>query len=601
MTLIDSQYVTTESSPAARGERVNLNVHDDTNDNIASQVMTLFQTARTHRRDLVRRWDRNYRFLRNRFWSDDRPGWMPSPAVPEIFPIVASMVGWMTDNSFHHTIAPASLPYSPHNFQARKIADDLQLVMDSSYHVNDEEAEITKSLWDSQIYGTGILKTGWDMTLAGGKGDCITKRVDPYGFYPDPAARSLDDANYFIEVKRMSIQSLDRRFPGSARFFRSGGITADIDQSPDGVSAFGARPSMANPGAIAPATGAGNYGLVGQSRVHILEDPGVDVFECWMREHYIYSNDQGDIRVTDGWRCIVVAGNHVLLNEPADELWSHGSHPYSRFVPHDIGEFWGISLVELLIPTQDSINRILAAIQHNVELTGNPVWRETQNSAVGRTRITNKPGQRVQTRPSQSPQNEVGWVNPPQLHNAMPELLRYMLQRMEAISGLSAITRGGSVPGRNAQGVIDALQEAAFVRIRIQQRSLETTLRRVGKLKASLIIEFYDTPRFMAVVGPDGEQSTLFLRGKHFYLDNGMGEELPLEFTLLVDAGSGSHTSRKVREDQAITLYTLGAIDELTLLHMLEIPNAQGIYERVMELKGSGAMQPPGQRQRARA
>lgn len=602
MTLLDSAFHRPDDIEPALGERVNLSVNPDDDEHaIVSHVLNLFQTARDHRRPLVQRWDRSYKFLRNRYWSDQRPGWMPAPAIPEIFPIVASVVGWMTDGSFHHTIAPASLPFSEVATETRKVADDLQLVMDSSYHVNDEEAEITKMLWDSQWIGTGILKTGWDMTRAGGLGDAVTRRVDPYGFYPDPSARSLEDANYFIEVKRMSIQEVDRRFPGSAEHFRSGGITHNIDQAPDGISPVGGRPPMANPGAIPPATGAPRYGLVGQSRISILEDPGVDVFEAWVREHYIFNDPEtDDLRVMEGWRCIVIAGNNVLMNEPADNLWSHGSHPYSRYVPHDIGEFWGISLVELLVPTQDSINRILSAIQHNVELTGNPIWRETAQSGIGRQKIVNKPGQRVQTRQSAQPHNEVGWINPPQLHPAMPDLLRYMLQRMEAISGLSAITRGGTAPGRNAQGVIDALQEAAFVRIRIQQRSLETTLRRVGTLKASLIIEFYDTPRVMAVVGPSGEQSTMFLRGKHFYVDMG-ATQTPLQYTLLVDAGSGNHTSRKVREDQAITLFTLGAIDELTLLQMLEVPNAQGIYERVMELKGTGALQPPGQRQRARA
>ena len=64
----------------------------------ASQVRLLFEQARSHKKNRYEIWNRSYRMLHNRGWSNLRQQWMPSPLASEIYPIVASMVGWMTDN-----------------------------------------------------------------------------------------------------------------------------------------------------------------------------------------------------------------------------------------------------------------------------------------------------------------------------------------------------------------------------------------------------------------------------------------------------------------------------------------------------------------------
>lgn len=600
---IPSPNTSPSRPPSTRRVNTTLSGHASVDEqHLVNQVTQLFFTARQRRRPLIARWNRSYRMLRNRYWSDSRPSWMPSPSIPEIFPIVASMVGWMTDQRFDHEVTPASLPFSPfHNLQAQAAAD-LETVLDSTWHVNQEENEVTISLWDAFTYGTGVLKTIWDSSLQGGLGDAIIKRVDPYTFYPDPAATSLRDANYFIEARTMSIQEIDRRWPGAARHMPSGGNREDIDKAPDPITSVddGSMP-RANPGAISPAV-TPRYGRPGGAQIHILEDEGVTVLECWVREHEIFDvtriGPQGreltDTRVYDTWRVIVIANNRVLMNETADDLWSHGSHPYSRYVPTDLGEFWGISLVELLASPQETINRLLAAIQQNIELVGNPVFMEQIRSGLSRQQITNKPGQRLTTNMAKGGE----WLTPPALTALQPEMLRYYLQRMEAVSGLSAITKGGAPGGRNAQGVIDSMQEAAFVRIRMALRNLEYALRDAGEKKASLITEFYTSPRIVSIVGNTGERSAIALKSRHFYTPSDTGE-VPMRFNLLVNAGSSSHTSRKVREDQIVMLFSLGVVDEQAVLEILDIPNRQVILERVRKLKSAGAFQPPGARQRA--
>lgn len=556
---------------------------------LVGHIRNLFQKARAERRPLVAQWNRNYRIVRNRTWSGMRPSWLPSPEVPEIYPILASIVGWMTDQRPNFTVIPSAEPHSQYYEYFSRIAHDLQTTIHTSWVINRYDSHVEQVIWDALMYGTGVFKTGWDNTLVGGLGDAVMRRVDPYSFYPDPQAKSMLDANYFIEAKTMSIQEMDRRWPGSARKFDVEGYTQDIDEAPD-IRSGGSMP-RANPGAIPPAVSP-SFGLPGQSRVHATDSIGVTVFEAWLRDHEVITEDDVT-RVIDYWRVVIVAGNHVLMDEDARDIWEHGQHPYERYVLHETGEFWGLSMVEFLAPSQIAINRLLASLQLNIELTGNPIFKESTRAGIQRTKIVNKPGQRVTVNDNSTAE----WLEPPQLNQLMPELIKFYIAEMERISGLSAISRGMMPGGRNSEGVIESLQESGFVRIRLGQRNLEWTLRDAGEKVASLIVENYTTPRMIAIVGPSAEKSSVELSSNHFYMPSEDGS-IPMRFQLLVQAGSSLPTSRTARVAEADTLFAMGAIDEQAVLEAHDYPNRVEIATRVQTLKASGAMQPPGARQR---
>lgn len=558
---------------------------------IANKVRNLFEQARSRRRPLVGRWNKSYKMLRNRFWvADGRPTWMPSPQIPEIWPIVSARVGWMTDQRIRHTVAPSAVPNTQYYSWQTDMARDLAAVMDATWFVNHEEREVSKMLWDAETYGTGFLKTVWDPLAAGGLGDATIRRLNPFVVYPDPNARNLEECNFIIEVKNLPIQTVDRLYPGAKRLLGKPGILDDNpDMPPDQLTGAGVQAPKSVSGAVSPST-TPKWGMPGATNIRVWDDEPVTVMEAWLRDHKVVNG-----KIVDEWRVVVVVGEHVLMNEPAVNLWRHGTHPYSRYVPADIGEFWGVSMVELLTSPQEAINRMLAALQHNVELTGNPIWKDPKSSGLQRTQITNRPGSRIEVGAGGQ---EAGWIDPPGMNQGMVELIRHHLGRMEAVSGLSSITRGGTPGGRNSAGVIDSIQEAAFVSIRSQQRELEHTLRDAGNKKAALICENYTTPRTVAIAGPQGEATSLGLQARHFMVPTAEGA-LPLEYQLWVDAGSGSHTSRKVREERAMTLFGLGAIDALALLESLDWPNARETYERTMKQQAAG-IEAPGARQRTR-
>lgn len=576
---------------------------------VVNHVRQLFYRAREVRRPLVQQWIKNYQTLNNNLWGTSRSTWQPTPEVPEIKPIVSALVGWMTDQRAQLDIIPSSAPFTPYTQYLEKLATDLNVVLDSTWQIEDYDAEVETVLFDCFTYGAGIFKSCWDNQRHDGLGNAIIKRVDPFTFYPDPEGRDMDSCNYFVEARTVPMQEVERRWPGSFKKLGNQGMHEGVDEAPTLTSenVMGGRP-MANPGAISPAT-TPKYGLPGQSRESVADMPGVTVFECWIRQprkkevpHVDDPSTSADddygptLREIDSWRCIVVAGNHVLMDEWAEDMWSHGQHPYDRMVLETTGEFWGKSMVELLTSCQVSINHLLRSIQNNIDLMGNPVLLEDTSANISRQQITNKPGTRIR----KSNRGEAKWLEPPQIHPQMSmTLVQFYIGEMERISGLSAIVRGATPTGRNSQGVLDDVQEAAFVRIRLGLRNLERALRKVGNKVASLIVEFYDVPRVVALVGNTGFKSWLALRGSHFYLPTEEGRA-PMKFQLLIEAGSSMPTSRSARIAEADTLFAMGALDEEAVLEIHRIPNWQTIATRVREAKAAAGMlgQPPGARQR---
>lgn len=560
----------------------------------------LYLQARTRKRRYYEEWRRNYLLLNNKMWSEWRTSnWMPSPSDSEIYPIIASLIAWMTDQSVIFSCSSAADPHTLYADTLGKLSNDLQAILQSNWMNHDEDDEESLLLWDAAQFGSGITKTVWDSGLVDGLGDAMIRRIDPWAFYPDPNATNMKDSQYFIEVQRLSFDEIQRRYPleydelmDNETWFSNDSST-DLDQRPAlyDTETF----PKTNPGAIPPAVGSSTFGLPGQGRQRAVLTQGVTVHEYWIRENRIEDIEDSvqqeepnpslsypDKIIHDDWRVTVEASGVILMDELASDLWGSGRHPYSRFCFDDIGEFWGIPLVSHLAPAQISINRILSALQHNAELIGNPIWLENTDSGISRTAIINRPGQRLQMKggPNSNPNSKPSWLTPPNMPQFMQELIQFWIARMENISGLGQSVKGSLPPPRTPSSSVVATQESGFVRIRQSMRNLESTLRDAGNMLIELITENYTTQRIVSIVGEKGQQTSLQLAARHFY-DPGSNGELPYRFSLLIDAGASNPTSRQSRIAEADTLFAMHAIDQQALLEAHNYPGKDDIVSRM--------------------
>jgi hypothetical protein len=109
-------------------------------------------------------------------------------------------------------------------------------------------------------------------------------------------------------------------------------------------------------------------------------------------------------------------------------------------------------------------------------------------------------------------------------------------------------------------------------------------MRKAGELLANLIIINYDTPRYVAIVGDEGESTSIRLAAQHFYSPTadveGKVTFAPLRFALSVNAGSSKPTSRAARIAEANTLKQMGVVDDLFVLQAYRVSHALDVKRR---------------------
>ena len=576
---------------------------------LVNYLRSLYSEARNERRNLYDTWYRNYRLVHNRQANTTAQAWMPAPKDSEVYPTVSTLVAWMADQNTSVTAIPASDPHGPTSQFMNQLSRDLSTVLTTNWHVLDYRSQIKLALWDAFTYGIGIFKTVWDQGLDFGLGNAMLRRCDPWAVYVDPNGTSFADAEYVVEARRMSFSEVERRWPETYHKISDlgGDGTTQIDAGPRSMSLSNTLPT---PGNLRSSGTIGNLGSsnamtrwsvpTSSSQRHLSRTDTIVVYEFWLKENESYSEeiegtDYAERRVGESWRVVVMAGGEVLMDERASDLFTHGTHPYDRYVFDDVGEFYGVALVDHLASPQIYINRLLTALQHSAELTGNPVMLEPTNSGLARVGIVNRPGTRLKVN-QQSMQTPPTWMTPPTMSNDVPKLIDFWISRVDNISGQSAMKNVNL--SRTAEGVNASVQEAAFVRIRSGLANLEASLESAASKLADLIVDNYTEPRFMAIVGPNGQQSMLALDARHFNAPNEDGAT-PLKYTIKIEAGSAAPTSRTSRMAEADMAFALGAIDRQAWLEAHNYPNWPEINERINKLQAMGLFQPPGARQRA--
>jgi hypothetical protein len=278
------------------------------------------------------------------------------------------------------------------------------------------------------------------------------------------------------------------------------------------------------------------------------------------------------------------------LDTTARELWQHNHHPYSRYVDDEVGEFWPVPIVSYLAPCQVAIDRLLAAMQSNAELAGNPIFMDVANSGLARTQIVNRAGARLTLDSAVANNNgaKPDWLNPPSMSADVMSLVNLWRQVMENISGLNAAQKGALSTGRQAAQTMQSAQEAGFVSIRSSQRNMELALTTTGTLLCHLIAQNYTTPRVVAIVGDKGTDTSLLLAGRHFYSpsrnpDTGKYDMTPLNFALNISAGSDRPTSRQARIAEADALFAMHAVDQQYVLTAHQVADWESIVDRMQK------------------
>jgi len=221
---------------------------------LTNDLDQLYGLAKDKKQMYQSTWRRNYLLLTSRQnqASGTQP-WSANVTDSEIFPIISSRIAWITDQKLQFDVAPAATPGSAFADHMNTLGTHLEQILDTNWQVQGWDKEVLLAIWDSALFGAGILKAVWDSGIDSGLGNAAMKRVDVWKFYPDPNATSIDDCDYMFEVKRMSYAEIERKFPTT-----SAALIQEALQHGDAADPSMTRPDyaptsdypMANPGTL---------------------------------------------------------------------------------------------------------------------------------------------------------------------------------------------------------------------------------------------------------------------------------------------------------------------------------------------------------------
>lgn len=556
---------------------------------IANFVQKKFREYEKCRDEREKKWKRYYRMYRGRQWDalGIRPNKNKTRAVINyIFSSIETSVPLETDGKYKLQFQPRELKSDinipvtidqiPQLQEIEKhdlaLAKSMDQISDYRWRAIEMDGKLPIASRIAKIYGTAFFYTFWNPALRGGVGDIDTKVVEPFHVYPDPLAKRVNECAAYVYAMVVPIDEAKRMYPKKALLLKP---TQDIP----GI--FDNR-LEANPN--------------GQDRTALKE--AVMILEYWVRDAVTIDSEEiveeaevgpdgavvkeavkqtiKKLKYPHG-RVITVAGDVLLDDKPSP----YAEWPLDALYDYDIGEFWGVGECENLEQPQILYNKVFSQLYDNIRIMGNPHVVADKTAGVDWANYDNRVGKIVEKEAG----TEVKMQDPPQFSPALPEFLKIVQFSMDTISGIHDITQGRQPVGVTAAQAIELLQQSAQTRIRLKIRNLLQSIKGIGKKWFCLVKQYYNEPRMIRIVGPDGHSGWLALQGEEFK---------DADLDLLVETDSSFIVSKAGRFEQGLTLLKAGSIQPMDLLKVTDWPEKEKILERF-------AMQEQAQAQAAQA
>jgi hypothetical protein len=288
-------------------------------------------------------------------------------------------------------------------------------------------------------------------------------------------------------------------------------------------------------------------------------------------------------------RQIVFAGSgRPPLTDGPSPYW-HGLYPYAtlRFNPIFWG-FWGLSKYRDLIPIQAGINEIISGILDLVKRAVNPVAITKEGGiqpAVWKSFFPDMTGIKMRVPGLTNPKDAMHYMDPPNIPGYVLTLLQTLFGEFDRATGAVDIAAMGKKKQAPGGDTIEQMRDSMQTGARLEERMVELLLRDAGKIAVSNILQFYTAPQRLRLVGESGLTP--------FDFNSELGTALPedpeeqkefwTKFGLTIGTGS-LHSGAKDRTKQvAMTLGRSGQLPLQDMYQALELPNPQGIFERLIQ------------------
>lgn len=258
--------------------------------------------------------------------------------------------------------------------------------------------------------------------------------------------------------------------------------------------------------------------------------------------------------------------NNSMGYKTCEYPFKHKQYPFSKIDHIPSGRYYGLSVVEGIIPIQKEYNRARSQIRMGANRTSSPQWTYEVGSLEDPRKLNNEPGVVIPVRP--------GFKPPAPIQN--PEYPSYAIQDQERIlkdlddfSGQYEVSHGRTPPGVEAASAIAYLQEENDTRLYHTSASIEEATQKTGYQVLSLVQQFWSPEKIIKVTSRNNKDDVEAFKVA----------DMKDNTDFRVEPGSMAPKSRAARQALVLELMKNGWIDPKDGLQYLQLVETNRLWE----------------------
>lgn len=488
-----------------------------------------------------------------------RQSWRARLVSNKIKPIIRNELTKLTKEEMQFYVVPATTEESD-IFAARAGESLAEFVLDDS-KFNRVRRQAT--LW-SLLTGTGYTKTYYDQNYPVPNNDPGKIILDALSSFPIYVPL-LDEEDIQVQPYVFHQRSVDPNFIKEKW---------GVDVTPDNeVRAEYYEERLRN------VLGIQSKGYVPQSIVR----------EVWVRPNQEFP--QGAMFIIQGKNVLYIYEDIVEAREDAElppvgdaevpdtptrnplELpetvfpYEHGEYPFQKIIHIPAARYYGMSVIEDLIPLQKEYNRARSQIIESKNKTASAQWVVPKGS-INPAMITSQPGLVITYQPGFEPPRA---IKQPDLPAYVIQDLDRTLKDIDDISGQYEVAHGRTPPGVEAASAIAYLQEENDTRLYHTTASIEEAAQSVGTQILSLIDQCWTEEKMVKVVSKNNATDVRMLRKA----------DMKGNTDFRIEPGSMAPKSRAARNAMMLELLDRQVVPPDKILKYLQMVDTNQMYNEM--------------------
>ncbi len=498
------------------------------------------------------------------------PSFRPNVMVPELQQIMIQEANDLLDNNPRIYISMAG---AGNDEKLKERLARTQRGIQAQWEIGFFNLQILLAQIWALFAGNGYVEVWHDPDAQGGRGEVKLMSRDPQSVYVDPNATGDDDAYFIMVEDPMYLDEIENRWPERGHMVRPSQITQVTRQS--GISSLDFTPG--------PMRSTGDL---------IMKQPGgfesqVTVRKTWIRDTTREAADPKEkappglpkmkyrLKYPNG-RLIVDAGGVILYD--GNNIVPSGEFPITRLcgLPPVTG-YYAPPPINYSRDLQKLAEKFLSRTYENAMRVNNVVTFVYKGSGVDYSKYGGLPGELHQINMN-AKKPEV--LAPPAYPDSIVKMPHTLLELQRMIQGQTPSRQGNPGAGNISASLFEGAVSQAQGMTRLRGKLLGPAITRIARIVLAYMNEFYKEKNNHEFDVMNGETvETIKWEGL-----SGM------PYRVSVDPGSIRPMSQTAIRQLAPKLYELHAIDQKSLLDIMDWPDREGTMERMAKAAQEAAL-----------